>query len=65
MAMKIACIGGGAAGLYFAISMKLRDPGHEITVIERNPPGNTFGWGVVFSDATIQNLKDNDPKTAE
>ena len=65
MAMKIACIGGGAAGLYFAISMKLRDPGHDITVIERNPPGNTFGWGVVFSDATIQNLKDNDAKTAE
>ena len=64
-AMKIACIGGGAAGLYFAISMKLRDPGHDITVIERNPPGNTFGWGVVFSDATIQNLKDNDPTTAE
>jgi len=62
--MKIACIGGGAAGLYFAISMKLRDPGHEIQVIERNPPGNTFGWGVVFSDATIQNLRDNDPETA-
>jgi len=64
-AMKIACVGGGAAGLYFAISMKLRDPGHDITVIERNPPGNTFGWGVVFSDATIQNLRDNDPVTAQ
>ena len=62
--MKIACIGGGAAGLYFAISMKLRDPAHEIEVIERNPPDNTFGWGVVFSDATIQNLQDNDPETA-
>ena len=62
--MKIACIGGGAAGLYFAISMKLRDLGHDITVIERNPPDNTFGWGVVFSDATIQNLRDNDPETA-
>ena len=63
MAMRIACIGGGAAGLYFAISMKLRDSGHEITVIERNAAGNTFGWGMVFSDATIQNLRDNDPET--
>ena len=61
--MRIACIGGGAAGLYFAISMKLRDSGHEITVIERNAAGNTFGWGMVFSDATIQNLRDNDPET--
>ncbi len=65
MAMKIACIGGGAAGLYFAISMKLRDPAHEIHIIERNAFGNTFGWGVVFSDATIQNLRDNDPATAQ
>ena len=63
-AMKIACIGGGPAGLYFAISMKLRNPAHDITVIERNPPDNTFGWGVVFSDATIENLKENDPQTA-
>ncbi len=65
MAMKIACIGGGAAGLYFAISMKLRDPGHDIHVIERNAHDNTFGWGVVFSDATIQNLRDNDPESAQ
>ncbi|MBT5037265.1 MAG: bifunctional salicylyl-CoA 5-hydroxylase/oxidoreductase [Rhodospirillaceae bacterium] len=63
--MKIACIGGGAAGLYFAISMKLRDPAHEIEVIERTTPDNTFGWGVVFSDATIQNLRDNDPESAQ
>ena len=41
--MKIACIGGGPAGLYFAISMKLRDPGHDVEVFERNPPGVTFG----------------------
>ena len=51
--MKIACIGGGPAGLYFAISMKLRSPEHEIEVFERNPPGVTFGWGVVFSDLTV------------
>ncbi len=62
--MKIACIGGGPAGLYFAISMKLRDPAHEITVFERNDPGDTFGWGVVFSDQTLDNLRANDPVSA-
>src|SRR5919199_5791484 len=63
--MKIFCIGGGPAGLYFAISMKLRDPAHDVVVIERNPPGVTFGWGVVFSDQTLDNLYDNDPESAE
>jgi anthraniloyl-CoA monooxygenase len=63
--VKIACIGGGPAGLYFAISMKLRNPEHEIEVFERNPPGVTWGWGVVFSDQTVENLTANDPKTAE
>jgi len=63
--MRIACIGGGPAGLYFAISMKLRDPGHEIEVFERNAPGVTFGWGVVFSDQTVENLTANDPKSAK
>ena len=63
--MKIACIGGGPAGLYFAISMKLRDPSHEIEVFERNAPGVTFGWGVVFSDQTVENLTANDPKSAK
>jgi len=62
--MKIACIGGGPAGLYFAISMKLRDPGHEIEVFERNAPGVTFGWGVVFSDLTVENITANDPVSA-
>lgn len=59
--MKIGCIGGGPAGLTFAISMKLRDPGHDIVVFERNDPGDTFGWGVVFSDQTMENLRANDP----
>jgi anthraniloyl-CoA monooxygenase len=59
--MRIACIGGGPAGLYFAISMKLRDPGHEIDLFERNRPDDTFGWGVVFSDQTVENLMANDP----
>jgi anthraniloyl-CoA monooxygenase len=63
--MKIACIGGGPAGLYFAISMKLRDPSHEIEVFERNAPGVTFGWGVVFSDLTVDNITRNDPASAK
>jgi anthraniloyl-CoA monooxygenase len=62
--MKIACIGGGPAGLYFAISMKLRDPAHEVEIFERNAPGVTFGWGVVFSDQTVENLTANDPASA-
>jgi anthraniloyl-CoA monooxygenase len=63
--MKVACIGGGPAGLYFAISMKLRDPSHEVTVYERNRPNDTFGWGVVFSDQTMGNLWQNDAVSAE
>ncbi len=63
--MKIACVGGGPAGLYFAISMKLRDPSHEIDVFERNPQGVTFGWGVVFSDLTVDNITRNDPVSAK
>jgi len=63
--MRIAIIGGGPAGLYFAISMKLRDPAHSIEVFERNPPGVTFGWGVVFSDQTVENLMANDNQSAK
>ncbi|HEY0086648.1 MAG TPA: bifunctional salicylyl-CoA 5-hydroxylase/oxidoreductase [Allosphingosinicella sp.] len=59
--MRIACLGGGPAGLYFAISMKLRDPAHEIDLYERNRADDTFGWGVVFSDQTVENLLANDP----
>ncbi|MGI9505785.1 MAG: bifunctional salicylyl-CoA 5-hydroxylase/oxidoreductase [Geminicoccaceae bacterium] len=62
--MRVACLGGGPAGLYFAVSMKLRDPSHEIVVIERNRPDNTFGWGVVLSDETLDNMKRNDPVSA-
>ncbi len=50
--MKIACLGGGPASLYFAISMMRRDPSHDITIFERNKPDDTFGWGVVLSDET-------------
>ena len=62
--MRIACLGGGPAGLYFAISMKLRDQDHEIVVFERNRADDTFGWGVVLSDETLENLRSNDPKSA-
>lgn len=63
--MRIACLGGGPAGLYFAISMKLRDAAHEVVVVERNRPYDTFGWGVVLSDDTLDNLRENDPKSAD
>jgi anthraniloyl-CoA monooxygenase len=58
--MRINVIGGGPAGLYFAILMKARDPRHEVAVFERNARGSTFGWGVVFSDKTLTYLRDND-----
>ncbi len=63
--MRVACLGGGPAGLYFAISMKLRDPSHNIVVIERNRANDTFGWGVVLSDDALENLEVNDPKSAQ
>ena len=63
--MRILCIGGGPAGLYFALLMKLQDPAHVIRVVERNRPFDTFGWGVVFSDQTLGNLQLADPVTAQ
>lgn len=62
--MRIACLGGGPAGLYFAISMKLRDPSAHVVVYERNKADDTFGWGVVLSDETLGNLEQNDPISA-
>jgi len=61
--MKILCLGGGPAGLYFAISMKLRDPAHEVTVLERNRAADTFGWGVVLSDDALDRMARNDPQS--
>lgn len=58
--MKILCVGGGPAGLYFSILMKRQDPTHEITVIERNRPDDTFGFGVVFSERTLSYLQNQD-----
>lgn len=63
--MRIACLGGGPAGLYFAISMKLRDPDCDVVIFERNRPDDTFGWGVVLSDETLDNLAKNDAPSAD
>lgn len=62
--MRIVCIGGGPAGLYFGLLMKKLHPAHQITVVERNKPYDTFGWGVVFSDATMAAMRVWDPETA-
>jgi len=61
--MKIKIIGGGPAGMYFAILMKKADPAHEITIYERNGPDDTFGWGVVFSGKTLANLREADEES--
>ena len=63
--MKVLCLGGGPAGLYFAISMKLRDPGHQVTVLERNKANDTFGWGVVLSDDALGRMAQNDPVSTD
>lgn len=63
--MKILCLGGGPAGLYFAISMKLRDPSHQVTVLERNRANDTFGWGVVLSDDALSRMQKNDPVSTD
>jgi anthraniloyl-CoA monooxygenase len=63
--MKIVCLGGGPAGVYLSISMKLHNPAHAVSVYERNKPDDTFGWGVVFSDQTMDNLRLNDPASAQ
>jgi len=58
--MRITCVGAGPGGLYFAVLMKKADPRHQIRVVERNRPDDTFGFGVVFSDATMAGIADAD-----
>ncbi|HEY1971539.1 MAG TPA: NAD(P)-binding protein, partial [Pseudonocardia sp.] len=62
--MRMHCVGGGPAGLYFAISAKRRDPAHEITVIDRDPPEATYGWGVVYWDDLLDMMFRNDMESA-
>ena len=62
--MRIVCIGGGPAGLYFGLLMKKLRPEHSVTIIERNKPYDTFGWGVVFSDAMMSAMRAADPESA-
>ncbi|MEK7364547.1 MAG: NAD(P)-binding protein, partial [candidate division NC10 bacterium] len=61
--MKITVVGAGPAGLYFALLMKKQSPAHAITLLERDGPNDTFGWGIVFSQRTVEVLKDSDPDT--
>ena len=63
--MKVLCLGGGPAGLYFAISMKLRNASHQVTVLERNKANDTFGWGVVLSDDALGRMQGNDPVSTD
>ncbi|MBB6349445.1 FAD-dependent monooxygenase [Nonomuraea muscovyensis] len=62
--VKVACVGGGPASLYFSILMKRVDPSHEITVYERNPAGSTYGWGVTYSNELFGYLQGADPESA-
>jgi anthraniloyl-CoA monooxygenase len=63
--VKIVSIGGGPAGLYFALLMKKADPAHDVAVVERNRADDTFGFGVVFSDATLEGFGEADRETYE
>ncbi|MFE9885934.1 FAD-dependent monooxygenase [Streptomyces scopuliridis] len=62
--MKVACVGGGPAGLYFSILMKRQNPSHDITVYERNAAGSTYGWGVTYWGSLIDKLHAHDPESA-
>ena len=63
--VRVACVGGGPAGLYFALLMKLRDPGHDITVYDRSAADSTFGWGVTFGGDVLERLYGSDPRSAQ
>jgi 2-polyprenyl-6-methoxyphenol hydroxylase-like FAD-dependent oxidoreductase len=63
--MRIVCVGAGPASLYFSLLMKLQDPGHDITIFERNAVGSTYGWGVVFGEGLMTKLYSSDPESAK
>jgi 2-polyprenyl-6-methoxyphenol hydroxylase-like FAD-dependent oxidoreductase len=62
--VKVACVGGGPAGLYLSILLKRQDPSHDITVYERDPEGSTYGWGVTYWRGLLDKLHEHDPETA-
>ena len=62
--MKVACVGGEPTGLYFALLMKLRDPGHDITIFERSVDTSTYGWGVTLEGDLLETLYRSDPESA-
>ena len=63
--MKVVCAGAGPSALYLAILLKKRDPSHDVQIFERHQPEDSFGFGVVFSDATMDNLANADPATID
>ncbi|GAA3487040.1 FAD-dependent monooxygenase [Streptomyces cremeus] len=63
--MRVVCVGGGPAGLYFAILMKRQDPAHDVTVYERDAAGSTYGWGVTYWDGLLDTLRACDPESAD
>ncbi|MEV6612665.1 FAD-dependent monooxygenase [Streptomyces sp. NPDC051051] len=64
MCVKVACVGGGPAGLYLAILLKRQDPSHDVTVHERDPEGSTYGWGVTYWRGLLDQLHARDPESA-
>jgi len=63
--LNVVCLGGGPAGLYFALLMKKGDPRRQVGVYERNAANDTFGWGVVFSDQTLEHFSEADPRSGQ
>ncbi len=62
--MRVACVGAGPAGLYLALLMKMREPGHDVTVFERTAADSAYGWGVTFDHDLLATLYRSDPCSA-